>query len=511
MKKRALILGGFLVFVCLGHLFAREITWEEISMGELNIKTVLALPRAIYFGSAKGVFMSEDRGSNWRNVLLTKGQNKSVNFLAFDNSGNNSVFAATGNGLFYSQAQGRSWQRIFKGKNYAENDCRVVIAASQYIYLGTKQGLFVSNDKGRTWYRESGELAKSAILAIALDKNKAGHIYVACVDGVFKTKDYGRLWEKIFIARPTEKNDTAEEIIDDQDETERTSGIKYITLDQRQNYLYLATSKGIYQSKDEGLTWDALSGYGLLDQDIKCLSVFSDSTLYAVTKRGVFKYEQERWFEVSQGLVGNRVNFLDLDNQGNFYVASDKGLFKGSLDNRDDKILTSYSKDEPAIKDVQQAAIKYAEVEPEKIIKWRKQAARKALLPQVSIGIDRDSTDLWHWEGGSTTKTDDDILRRGRDSIDWDVSLSWNLAELIWNDDQTSIDARSRLMVQLRDDILDEVTKIYFERIRVKMELDNLSIEERKKRFEKELKLQELTASLDALTGGYFSEQLKKS
>jgi hypothetical protein len=64
-------------------------------------------------------------------------------------------------------------------------------------------------------------------------------------------------------------------------------------------------------------------------------------------------------------------------------------------------------------------------------------------------------------------------------------------------------------MVQLRDDILDEVTKLYFERIRVKMELDNLSLEERKKRFEKELRLHELTASLDALTGGYFSQQLK--
>ena len=60
-------------------------------------------------------------------------------------------------------------------------------------------------------------------------------------------------------------------------------------------------------------------------------------------------------------------------------------------------------------------------------------------------------------------------------------------------------------MAELRDNILDEVTRIYFERIRVKMEFDNLKIEDRKKRLEKELRLKELTASLDALTGGYFS------
>ena len=66
-------------------------------------------------------------------------------------------------------------------------------------------------------------------------------------------------------------------------------------------------------------------------------------------------------------------------------------------------------------------------------------------------------------------------------------------------------------MVELRDDILDEVTKLYFERLRVKMELDTLSIEDRKKRFEKELKLEELTASLDALTGGYYSRQINKN
>jgi len=67
----------------------------------------------------------------------------------------------------------------------------------------------------------------------------------------------------------------------------------------------------------------------------------------------------------------------------------------------------------------------------------------------------------------------------------------------------------SPIKVELREDILDEVNKLYFERIRLKIEIDRLSIEDRVKRLEKELRLEELTASLDALTGGYYSECLK--
>jgi len=194
---------------------------------------------------------------------------------------------------------------------------------------------------------------------------------------------------------------------------------------------------------------------------------------------------------------------------GDLYVCAARGLFKTNAlyfkGQQAQRVISVYFKDEPEISEVQRAAIKYAEVSPEKIERWRKQATKKAWLPQVSVGLDREASDLWHWETGSTTKSIDDSLRKGREYVGWDVSISWDLGELIWNEDQTSIDVRSRLMVELRDDILDNVTKLYFERIRLKMEIDSIPIEDYRKRMDKELRLKELTASLDALTGGYFS------
>ena len=62
--------------------------------------------------------------------------------------------------------------------------------------------------------------------------------------------------------------------------------------------------------------------------------------------------------------------------------------------------------------------------------------------------------------------------------------------------------------MQLRDDILDEITRTYFERRRLQIDSYMSPPEDLKLKLEKELRIQELTADLDALTGGCFSERL---
>ena len=89
------------------------------------------------------------------------------------------------------------------------------------------------------------------------------------------------------------------------------------------------------------------------------------------------------------------------------------------------------------------------------------------------------------------------------------MSLNWDLGNLIWNTDQTSIDVRSRLMVQLRDDIVNEVTRNFFERRRLQIELLTDPPSDPRVQLDKELRVQELTAMLDGLTGGWFSRQLE--
>jgi len=526
MKKTVFLVAA--VFLTLGFVFtvlAQDLVWENIGRENSDLRTVsvdFSEPRIIYIGSSNAVLKSEDGGENWRNILSVRGQNKGVNFLLSDPQDKNSLYAATGGGLFYSSNQGEHWKKIFRGKNYLENECTALAILPSSLYVGTKAGLFVSQDKGRSWHKETTKLGNSHILAIAYNIKEPNFIYVACMDGVFKSKDNGESWERTFVASPAENGNETEEIAEDQDEAGRNSCIRYISIDPNNaNYLYLATSRGVYRSQDKGQNWESLSSFGLLNRDVRFLLVSSESHLYAVTKSGIFEYMYDRWQELSLGLVADDIRFLAQDNQNNLYAACDKGLFKTRVEysgnKRQDNPISLYYKDEPNISEIQQAAIKYAEVEPEKILRWRKQAAKRALLPHLTVSMDRDnnrtaSSSIWGTYGNSTgtgkyyVGPDDET---SYDNKNWGISLTWELGDLIFSDDQTNIDVRSRLMVQLRDDVLDEVTKLYFERIRIKMELDDLSIEDRKKRFEKELKIQELTAYLDGLTGGYFSRQLK--
>ena len=162
-------------------------------------------------------------------------------------------------------------------------------------------------------------------------------------------------------------------------------------------------------------------------------------------------------------------------------------------------------KAEPNIQQVQGATIEYAEVSPDKI-RWMREAAKnKAWMPKLTVDFDYDEDNYISIDRGGTN--DPDVFINGPDdeSWGWGVSLSWDLGELVWNDDQANIDVRSKLMVQLRDDILTEVTNLYFERRRLQLDIIDKKYSKNAIKA-KLLRLQELTARIDALCGGFLSK-----
>ncbi len=307
--------------------------------------------------------------------------------------------------------------------------------------------------------------------------------------------------------------------------------VRKIFIDQiDSNTIYAGTSEGLYISNNAGSTWLRTSEIGLISSNIRDITVSPDNSyIYAATDRGVFRYSHisKSWEALYKGLTSSSIYYLAIapsstDNIGSLWAATGKGIYKTKSDTQEMaaefegievKDIFRMFTHEPSIEEIRESAIRYADVHPDKINKWRKAADNKAWLPdfRVSYGKGKDwqsSTYNYNYSGAKVY-TDDDITK-GKDD-DWSVSMTWDFADLLWSGDQTSIDNRSKLMVQLRDDILNEVTRLFFERRRLQIEMVTAPRAELTEKIDQALRLQELTANIDALTGSYLSKRLRQS
>ncbi len=164
--------------------------------------------------------------------------------------------------------------------------------------------------------------------------------------------------------------------------------------------------------------------------------------------------------------------------------------------------------DEPTIREVQQAAIDYARADPGIVDSMHIRARTAAALPEMRIRpwtyIDRDvrtRTNLDASEAVVETKDDDNSFR-------FEVRATWDLDELIFSPAEPRIWRESARLTNLRDRVVNEATRRYYERRRLQIDLKLSPPTDLSDRVRKELRVQELTADLDALTGGWFSAEL---
>ncbi len=550
-------------------------TWQKISssINGADITSILLVPTenspVILVGTQQGVYRSVDEGKIFQPVLQPPSSRKRINYLYIielpaikqnspslcppicDSTGRRAdsidetngrlgvgkekltfwVFAATNSGLFMSRDRGLRWEQIFSSENPLSQQCLAVVTDRDTVYLGTADGLFYKKIDGgvATWQKkidflESGSTSTDKVITCLAKDNQ--YIYLATHHEVFRMDRTEKSIQKIFSLMNREKELEAAENPAESTEPSYAHQIKQIKIAAGTvPEVYLVTTKGIFKSPDQGATWTNLSSDELPAEAITSLAVLSGQQVCVGTHKGVFQYHDERWFPLYQGMETNRVNFLTLDDHDRIYAATDKGIFfmdeeqalakiidlpapaDGAIAVRDYAQLQKYFQQEPSVTQVHGMAIQYAEVYPQKISRWRNAAQKRALLPKLSMGLNRGATELFHWDAGPNP----DILSKGRDYLDWNVALSWDFGDLIWNPDQTSIDSRSKLMVELREDILDQITRIYFERRRLQMEFLSSEKIEPQIRVEKEMRIAELTALIDALTGGEFSRRINEN
>jgi len=475
----------------------------------------------------------EGSGGRWEPLLSVRGADALVHDVIVGAVGATHGYAATDEGVYVTDDGGAHWRRTFKGGGRGDRAAYHLVvdpSNAQRVWLAAAAGLFRSDDAGETWSMVTGDLPEGAARWVAISSIEPEHMHIITDQGLFASVDSGGHWQRRFEVSQSEVDETEENGDVSANGDALIQSARALTSivvvsgtsgsGERREWFYATGLDGVVASEDRGATWRRCSTIGL-DGVAVHHGVWWGETLCVATDQGVFRYREadERWEAVGIGLGAVAAHRLtgDVVSSG-LWAATENGVFRlvmegepaGSLSpSAGESKQAVVSSNEPTIGDVQEMAVRYAEVHPDKIRDWRRAAAAQAVLPTVSVSYDQnrsvaDRTDEGTYPAYQVTDEKD------RDD-NWTFSVSWDLGDLVWSGDQTSIDVRSRLMVQLRDDILDEVNRLYFERKRLLASVAGRVSDESSARVEQEIRLEELTAGLDALTGGWFSIALHET
>ncbi len=544
--KKPCITIALLALLC-AAIPAEGIIWEKSGSGiaehnMISLAQSIINPSVIYACSGEALYMSRDKGLTWTVQMSLRGTGNAFNAIAADPLDAAHVYAGTSSGIYLVTESGR-WEKIFQASGPGQGMILSIMVSERnpdVIYAGTMDTVLVSRDRGDTWTAGANLPHMLFVTSITENTNAPSAVYASSARGIFRSTNQGLAWENIY---NTSKRDEELQRLINEEGTWLTeslyirslSSVRDITISpDSSKQLYAATDRGVLGSSNSGETWELLPDSGLQSRDIRDLAIMQDSTqvLIAATGMGLFSYSPvtQSWKSVYEGMDSVIINSIEGSAGADMlWAAGDRGIYYASVTGGNNNnpggvspeaagkkaddasnVLTQFDS-EPSIGDIREAAIEYAEVSPEKIRKWRRAASMKALLPDLHFDYNRDhgwqDSYSFYKVDGSYEKFDDITRARGRD---WSVSLTWELGDLIWNSAQTSIDSRSRLMVQLREDILKDVTRLYYERRRLQIELALHQPASQEERLKKELRLQELTADIDALTGSRMSGEIRQ-
>ncbi|RKY42272.1 MAG: hypothetical protein DRP80_06980 [Candidatus Omnitrophota bacterium] len=492
MKKGML----FIVFMLVGSS-AFSLDFSKVWGVDDELYSIEVSPfdeNILFVGSSRALYKSIDGGKTFRKVLVIKGDLKSINDILFDPYQANIIYLATDSGVYLSKDSGESFSKIFKTVDEQENyiKCLSLAKDRELLYLGTSQGLYLAEENFYKFRRvpNLGEDTQVYDIEILPDLDI---VILASSKGIYLADKKLERIERVFVARSYRE----------EGEEENFRNIpQCIYLDRDTQNIYLGITSGLFVSKNRGKTWQRLNLGGLNSLDIREVNKAPNKNiLYLATEEGLYELNlKDRTLNNILGGASSEVRDLAWV-KGVLFLATSSGLYKRQLESSESADnIEKYFKDEPTYLKVQEKALNYNHLHPDIIKNWKKRVRLRALFPTLSLDYDKTIS-------VSTNPSYKEAVVGPRD---WSVGLSWNIGDLIWNSYEDDIDSRARLDTQTRIDLLDDLRRIYFERRRVKFELIKNPPQDEQELLKKKLYLEELTAALDAYTGGWFSQEIKR-
>jgi len=260
--------------------------WGRITVQAIAVDA--ARPSVVYAGlgdtgrdedaPGAGLYRSDDSGTVWRDSGRDLGGTQ-VQAIAtsYELAGARSLICvATGEGIYSSVDEGRSWKRLnWRGRDVSISSIVIHPEDPDVIYVGTRgDGLYGTESGGSSWVAMNHGLHDLDVRDIAVSVVMPHLMYLATSGGVYMSRDAGTTWEELdgpvrdwcantVVAHPMDGNVVF-------------AGLRH---------------RAVYYSLDAGVHWAPLKR-GLGELTVWSLAVDSrdPAVLWAGTADGVYRY-----------------------------------------------------------------------------------------------------------------------------------------------------------------------------------------------------------------------------
>ena len=218
-----------------------------------SVNTIFEKDNYLFAGISSGAYTSPDSGKTW--LSINTGLTGSVESVAVIDS---LLYIAIHEGVFRSNIYNIEWQLVLSGSAQA-----LAVNETNCIYAGVKNNIYRSDDFGMHWLLIDSALSGASVSSIAVKDN---YVFASSYGKDLLISDnYGDNWS----------------VSDIDNSSIRQFGFVG-------DYIFAATSKGIYLSEDKGQNWKPVNE-GFTDKNIFSLSIYDNFIYTSVWGHGIWK------------------------------------------------------------------------------------------------------------------------------------------------------------------------------------------------------------------------------
>ncbi len=440
-----------------------------------------------------------------QSLALKAGGGTALHFFDINPEDPNDALVATADGLRRTTDGGYSWPLVLTGATKRARHANHIARHPEdrnTIFVGTSLGLKISRNGGKTWQPALHPLAASSdVRWIEFDAKAPDTLYVGVTFGLLRSQDGGRSFGLIYrSAWP------------------RLSLVRTVRTDPHDpKRVWLATGDGLLVSEDVGADFERVGGLVFVGFDVWTLT-FGEAPghVYATTTRDIWETRDggKTWTITYFGPNHwkNRFTIRDRSGEDALLILTQAEVLRYGPARRGPVALDAVRRfrrrtaDEPSLSEVVSVALKRIGLYLPNLLGYRRGARWAGLLPVVEAAVghlDFDGEKLRNniLDGsvnGVSTARDPSL-----ESTVFSVFAHWDLDELIFTRNEAPITRAARVNLHLEWVVKSTVVTLYEERRRLLL-ASYVRPETGRIALLRALRLEELTAHLNALSGGLF-------